>query len=386
MFRGAAYLSRAPLNRPLLRTLMGRLYCTKVVCPNIAESINTGKLAGWLVKVGDAVEEDQVLVEVESDKAAVPVHAPHDGVLTALMHEEGATVEVGETLATLREEKVEKKEEAPAAAPAAAADKPAAAAEKKAAPKAQPAPAPVAAAPSDGSRERKVRITSMRMRIADRLKSSQNTAAMLTTFQEIDMSAIIALRNKYKEQFLEKHGIKLGFMSAFVKASASALQEVPVINAYMDTEEGTITYHDYVDISVAVATPKGLVVPVLRDCQDMNFADVEKQIASFAEKAKKGTMSLAEMTGGNFTISNGGTYGSLFGTPIINPPQSAVLGMHATKMKPWVLPDGSIAARPIMIVALTYDHRLIDGRDAVTFLVKVKNLIEDPSRIVLDLA
>jgi len=338
------------------------------------------------------VEEDTVLVEIESDKVAVPVMAPHDGTITKILAAEGEMVKVGQELVTIKEGAVEKKEETastPASAPAPAEAKaPAAAASKPAAPKPappRPAAAPVAAAPADGSRERKVAISSMRARIADRLKASQNTAAMLSTFQEIDMSTLISMRNKYKDAFLEKHGVKLGFMSAFVKASAIALQEVPVINAQMDTEEGTITYHDYVDISVAVAAPKGLVVPVLRDCQDMSFADVEKSIGSFAEKAKKGTLTLPEMTGGTFTISNGGTYGSLFGTPLINLPQSAILGMHATKIKPWVLPDGTIGARPIMVVVLTYDHRLIDGRDAVTFLVKVKNIIEDPSRIVLDL-
>eukprot|EP01062_Namystynia_karyoxenos_P065514 TRINITY_DN5915_c0_g7_i1.p1 TRINITY_DN5915_c0_g7~~TRINITY_DN5915_c0_g7_i1.p1 ORF type:complete len:430 (+),score=177.54 TRINITY_DN5915_c0_g7_i1:67-1356(+) len=368
---------------------MGRAYCTSVKCPQIAESISEGKVGQWNVKVGDQVEEDQVLVEIESDKVGVPVMAPHDGVVTACLLEEGETVQVGQELAKLKEQAVEKSDAgaAPAAAPAAAEKKEKK--EKAAAPApapARPAAAPVATAPSDGSREKRVRITPMRARIADRLKASQNTAAMLTTFQEVDMSTIIALRNKYKDEFAKKHGVKLGFMSAFVKAAAIALTDIPVVNAYMDTEENCIVYRDYVDISVAVAAPKGLVVPVLRDCQDMNFADIEKQIGVFADKAKKGTLTLPEMTGGTFTISNGGTYGSLFGTPIINPPQSAVLGMHATKQKPWVLPDGSIAARPIMVIALTYDHRLIDGRDAVTLLVKIKNLVEDPARIVLDLA
>jgi 2-oxoglutarate dehydrogenase E2 component (dihydrolipoamide succinyltransferase) len=223
----------------------------------------------------------------------------------------------------------------------------------------------------------------MRQRIADRLKASQNTAAMLTTFNEIDMTPIMTLRDKYKDEFAKKHGVKLGFMSPFAKACAIALQDVPSVNASWGSE--FIEFHDFVDISVAVSTPKGLVVPVLRDVQKMNLAQIEKKIEEFGNKARDNKLQLAEMTGGTFTISNGGTFGSWMGTPIINPPQSAILGMHAIKKKPWVV-GGQIVVRDIMAVALTYDHRLIDGRDAVTFLVKVKNLIEDPSRMVLDLA
>jgi len=222
----------------------------------------------------------------------------------------------------------------------------------------------------------------MRQRIAERLKDSQNTYALLTTFQEADMHNLIQLREHFKDEFQKKHGIKLGFMSAFVKASAEALRESPVVNAVIDRTE--IVYRDYVDISVAVATPKGLVVPVLRDCDTKSFANIEKEINSLGLKARDGSLAIEEMAGGTFTISNGGVYGSLFGTPIVNPPQSAILGMHAINNKPTVVGD-QIVIRPIMYLALTYDHRLIDGRDAVTFLRKIKHFIEDPRRLLLDL-
>lgn len=223
----------------------------------------------------------------------------------------------------------------------------------------------------------------MRQRIADRLKASQNTAAMLTTFNEVDMTPLIEMRNKYKDDFFKRHDVKLGLMSAFVKASAIALKDVPIVNASFGVN--TIDYHDFVDISVAVATPRGLVVPVIRDVQNMTLADIEKTIADYAARARVNKLTMAEMTGGTFTISNGGVFGSWMGTPIINPPQSAILGMHASKKKPWVV-DNEIKIREIMAIALTYDHRLIDGGDAVTFLVKIKNLIEDPARMVLDLS
>ncbi|EPY32348.1 2-oxoglutarate dehydrogenase E2 component (dihydrolipoamide succinyltransferase) [Strigomonas culicis] len=223
----------------------------------------------------------------------------------------------------------------------------------------------------------------MRQRIADRLKASQNTCAMLTTFNEIDMTPLIELRAKYKDDFAKRHDVKLGLMSPFVKASAIALKDVPVVNASFGKD--TIDYHDFVDISVAVATPRGLVVPVIRDVQTLNLADIEKTIADYAARARVNKLTMAEMTGGTFTISNGGVFGSWFGMPIINPPQSAILGMHAIKKKPWVV-DNEVKIRDIMAVALTYDHRLIDGSEAVTFLVKIKNLIEDPARMVLNLA
>lgn len=227
-------------------------------------------------------------------------------------------------------------------------------------------------------------LCSMRLRIAERLKAAQNTAAMLTTFQEVDMFELMALRSEHKEEFEKHHGVKLGFMSAFVKASTAALQELPAVNAYIDDATKEIVYRQYMDVSVAVASPSGLVVPVLRNTEAMSFKDIEKQIALYGKKAKEGSLALEDMAGGTFTISNGGVFGSLLGTPIINPPQSAILGMHATKMRP-VVKDGQIVARPMMYLALTYDHRLIDGREAVTFLKSIASKIEDPRRLLLDI-
>lgn len=364
-------------------------YVMSVTVPTIAESVSTGKIVLTEAAVGRFYEEDEIICNVESDKVTVDIRAPKAGTLAAIHVEDGATVNVGDKIFTLNDgegAKAPTEKKAPAAAPAAEAPKAAATEAPKAAapkavetPKAVEAPAVITGARNTNS----VRLTAMREKIAERLKSSQNTAAMLTTFNEIDMTPLINLREKYKVQFAKKHGVKLGFMSPFAKACAIALQDVPVINASWG--KGAIEYHDFVDISVAVATPKGLVVPVLRDVQNMNMAQIEKKIEDFGTRAKEGKITIPEMTGGTFTISNGGTFGSWMGTPIINPPQSAILGMHAIKKKPWVV-DDEIVIRDIMAVALTYDHRLIDGRDAVTFLVKVKNLIEDPARIVLDLA
>ncbi|KAJ9473667.1 hypothetical protein DIPPA_17068 [Diplonema papillatum] len=386
----------SPAGRVGAPLLVSKRWCTVVKCPVIAESISEGTVGGWEVKAGDSVLEDALLGSIESEKVNIDIRAPHNGIVTEILVEEGTNVNVGADLLKLKEADVPPEGEPAKAAKTADAPEKKPDATPKPAAAAKPAPAAAAAAPAQAEpaqqyaastdREKRVRITPMRRRIADRLKASQNTAAMLTTFQEVDMSNLIALRTQHKEEFAEKHGVKLGFMSAFVKASACALQAVPVVNAYLDTETDAIIFHDYCDISVAVATPKGLVVPVLRDCQEMNFADIEKQIGVFADKAKNGSLSIREMSGGTFTISNGGTYGSWMGTPIINPPQSAVLGMHATKQKAWVDKDGKISARPIMALALTYDHRLIDGRDAVTFLVKIRNLIESPERMLLDLA
>jgi len=225
----------------------------------------------------------------------------------------------------------------------------------------------------------------MRQRIATRLKDAQNTAAMLTTFQECDMGNLMEMRKKHQDAFTAKHGIKLGFMSAFVQAATAALQEVPIVNAYIDDETKEIVYREYVDISVAVASPTGLVVPVLRNTETMSFADVEHNIAMYGQKAKDGTLSLDDMAGGTFTISNGGVFGSLMGTPIINPPQSAVLGMHATKMRAVVNDKGEVVARPMMYLALTYDHRLIDGREGVTFLKSIAEKISDPTKLLLEI-
>lgn len=365
-------------------------YCLSINVPTIAESISSGKVVNWTKKVGDSVSEDEIICQIESDKLNVDVRAPTNGVITKINFQDGDDVEVGAELSTMKE--------GPASAATPAAEATAAAAAPTAAPVAAPvatkataaAPPPVTkpAAPAVTAtgadpRVKSVRISSMRQRIADRLKASQNTAAMLTTFNEIDMTPLIRTREKYKDEFAKRHDTKLGLMSPFVKACAIALKDVPIVNASFGTD--TIDYHDFVDISVAVSTPRGLVVPVLRDVQNMNLADIEKSIADFAARARINKLTMAEMTGGTFTISNGGVFGSWMGTPIINPPQSAILGMHAIKKKPWVVGD-KIEIRDIMAVAITYDHRLIDGSDAVSFLVKVKNLIEDPTRMVLDLA
>jgi len=271
---------------------------------------------------------------------------------------------------------------APAASKAAAAapvvSKPAATAAPKV--EAKKSDSPIVSAGDRG--ETRVKMTRMRVRIAQRLKESQNTNAMLTTFQEVDMGNLMELRNKYKDDFEKLHGVKLGFMSAFVKACTAALSEIPAVNAVIDDATQEIVYRHYNDISVAVASPTGLVVPVLRNTEKMSFADVEKEIGRYSKLAKDGKLAIEDMTGGTFTISNGGVFGSLFGTPIINPPQSAILGMHATKLRAVVV-NGKVEARPMMYLALTYDHRLIDGREAVTFLKSVQAKIEDPSRLLL---
>ena len=342
-----------------------------------------------------------MIVVIETDKVSVDVRAPVAGVLTATVPAVGETVNVGAPLCQITAGEAPAGTAAPApkaaaaAAPAAkAAPAPAPAAAPAAAKAAAPAPAaakapaassssPIILAAAPGARtETRVKMTRMRMRISQRLKESQNTAAMLTTFQECDMSSVFDLREKYKDAFEKKHGVKLGFMSAFVKAAASSLQEMPIINAVI--EGGDIVYRDYVDISVAVSSPRGLVVPVIRNCETMNFAGIEKTLGDLALKARNDQIAVEDMAGGTFTISNGGTFGSLMGTPIINPPQSAILGMHATKMRPVVV-NGKVEVRPIMYLALTYDHRLIDGREAVLFLCSVRDKVEDARRLLLGL-
>ena len=251
------------------------------------------------------------------------------------------------------------------------------------APTASPVPAPALPKPprETTEREERVKMTRLRQTIASRLKEAQNTAAMLTTFNEVDMSAVIEMRKAYKEGFEKKHGVKLGFMSIFVKAAVAALQEFPAVNAEIDGED--IIYKNYYDIGVAVSTPQGLVVPVLRDADEQSFADIEKNIGEYAGKARDGKLGMAEMSGGTFTITNGGVFGSLLSTPILNTPQVGIMGMHKTQMRPMVMPDGSIEARPMMYVALSYDHRIIDGREAVSFLVRIKEMIEDPQRLLI---
>ncbi|XP_042207754.1 dihydrolipoyllysine-residue succinyltransferase component of 2-oxoglutarate dehydrogenase complex, mitochondrial-like [Homarus americanus] len=395
-----------------------------VQVPPFAESITEGDIR-WIKEVGDSVKEDEAVAEIETDKTSMPVNAPCAGVIKELMVEDGATVTPGQQICKIEAGAVaDKKEEAPAAeAPVAAA----ATAPTSAAPAASPPPAaatvpipkvappaapppvapmtsiPVAAIkhssfiqqaevkvpPADYSKEisgtrteQRVKISRMRQRIAQRLKEAQDTNAMLTTFNELDMSNIMELRKSIGDQFLKKNGIKLGFMSAFVKASAYALTHQPTVNAVIDGSE--IVYRDYVDISVAVATPKGLVVPVLRNVENMNYLDVEKGIMELGEKARTGSLAVEDMDGGTFTISNGGVFGSLFGTPIINPPQSAILGMHGIFDRP-VAKNGQVVIKPMMYIALTYDHRLIDGREAVTFLRKIKQSVEDPRTMLCGL-
>lgn len=362
----------------------------------MGESITEGTVAVILKKQGDVVIEDDVIAQLETDKVTMDVKYQEKvaGIVKEIKAAEGDTVTVGQVFAVVEENAdaapTKPKQEAPAAAEKSAA------AEKKAKP-APPSPPPslpkkeAAASPPVPSAsaptgrpdrpERRVKMTRLRLRIAERLKNAQNTYAMLTTFNEVDMTGLMDMRNAHKDAFLDRHGVKLGFMSAFVKAAANALMFVPAVNGVIDGDE--IVYRDYVDISVAVATAKGLVVPVLRSVDQMGFADVEKTINEFGKKARDGTLSIDEMAGGTFTISNGGVFGSMMSTPIINPPQSAILGMHATNMKPAVV-NGQIVARPMMYLALTYDHRLIDGREAVTFLKRVKEVIEDPRRLLLD--
>ncbi len=395
---------------------------SEIRVPTLGESVSEATVATWYKKVGESVERDEMLCELETDKVTVEVPAPASGVLKEIVAEEGATVEVDALLAQF-EEGAEgtaapaadaPKAEAPAAAPAPAAtpagkdveDAPSAKkmmAEKGLSPdqvqgtgkdgrimkedvmKASAAPAPsTAGAPtvSNETREERVKMTRLRQTIAKRLKESQNTAAMLTTYNEVDMSAVMAIRNEYKELFLKKHGVKLGFMSFFTKACCHALKEIPDVNAEIDGTD--VVYKNYVNMGIAVGTPTGLVVPVVRDADQMSFADIEKSINALGVKARDGNLSMADMQGGTFTISNGGVYGSLMSSPILNPPQSGILGMHKIQERPMVV-NGEIVIRPMMYLALSYDHRIVDGKGAVTFLVRVKEALEDPRRLLMDL-
>ncbi|XP_032998550.1 dihydrolipoyllysine-residue succinyltransferase component of 2-oxoglutarate dehydrogenase complex, mitochondrial isoform X1 [Lacerta agilis] len=402
------------------RVFTVRYFRTTTVCreevvtvntPAFAESVTEGDVR-WEKAVGDAVGEDEVVCEIETDKTSVQVPAPAAGVIEALLVPDGGKVEGGTPLFKLRKTGAAPAKAKPAAAPApepAAPPPPAAAAPAPAAqiPTTMPPVPPVSSLPVDskpvsavklaaaapvaepgvskGARvEQRVKMNRMRQRIAQRLKEAQNTCAMLTTFNEIDMSNIQEMRARHRDTFLKKHNMKLGFMSAFVKAAAFALQEQPVVNGVIDDTTKEIVYREYVDISVAVATPRGLVVPVIRNVETMNFADIERAINELGEKARKNELAIEDMDGGTFTISNGGVFGSLFGTPIINPPQSAILGMHGIFDRP-VAVGGKVEVRPMMFVALTYDHRLIDGREAVTFLRKIKAVVEDPRVLLLDL-
>ncbi|MED6134716.1 hypothetical protein PIB30_039637 [Stylosanthes scabra] len=374
-----------------------------VVVPPLAESIADGTLAKFLKRPGDRVSIDEPIAQIETDKVTIDVSSPESGVIVKLLANEGDTVEPGNKIAIISRsadatthvapsentsekaapkptQKVSEEKKAPKAEPEPAKEKP----------KAPPAPTRPAGAQTSPTepqlppkeRERRVPMTRLRKRVATRLKDSQNTFAMLTTFNEVDMTNLMKLRADYKDAFVEKHGVKLGLMSGFVKAAVNALQHQPIVNAVIDGDD--IIYRDYIDISIAVGTPKGLVVPVIRNCDNMNFADIEKQINSFAKKANDGTLSIDEMAGGTLTISNGGVYGSLLSTPIINPPQSAILGMHSIVSRPMVV-GGNVVPRPMMYIALTYDHRIIDGREAVFFLRRIKDIVEDPRRLLLDI-
>lgn len=397
---------------------------TEVRVPTLGESVTEATVATWFKKPGDAVAVDEMLCELETDKVTVEVPAPVAGVLTEIVAAEGTTVGVAALLAQISEgasatptapAPEAKAEPAPAAAPAATRDVEDAPSAKKlmaekgltaeqvsgsgkdgqimkedvlnahSTPKAEaPAPAapraPVAA--SDAGREERVKMTRLRQTIARRLKEAQNTAAMLTTYNEVDMSGVMDLRNAYKDQFEKKHGVKLGFMSFFTKACCHALKEVPDVNAEIDGTD--VVYKNFVHMGVAVGTPTGLVVPVVRDADQKSFAEIEKEIAALGVKARDGKLSMADMQGGTFTISNGGVYGSLMSSPILNPPQSGILGMHKIQDRPVVV-DGQIVIRPMMYLALSYDHRIVDGKGAVTFLVRVKEALEDPRRLLMDL-
>jgi len=407
----------------------------EIVIPQMGESVAEGTIGTWLKAVGEAVAQDEPIVEVETDKVAMEVPSPVAGVLVEQIVAEGDTVEIGALIAKIDTEGAVTAAPKPAAAPEAA-PAPAAAAAPTAGPapaaapaaalmpmspavrrivedynldpmsiegtgkdgrltkgdvmgaiesgKARAVAAPAAPAPvaDTGPREERVKMTRLRKTIATRLKDAQNTAAMLTTYNEVDMSAVMAARAKYKDLFAKKHNIKLGFMSFFTKACCLALKELPAVNAQIEGEE--IVYRNYANIGVAVSAPNGLVVPVLKDAQDMSFADTELTIAGFGKKARDGKLTVADMQGGTFTISNGGIFGSLMSSPILNAPQSGILGMHKIQERP-VVENGQIVIRPMMYLALSYDHRVIDGREAVTFLVRVKEALEDPTRLLLDM-
>ncbi len=418
----------------------------EVKVPSLPESVSDGTLVNWKKKPGDAVKRGENLVDLETDKVVLDIPAPADGVLGSILRQEGDIVVTGDVIATLEEGAVAQAAPAvapapapvaaapvtPAAAPAAEVDleglspavrrlaaehgldigkipgsgrsgrvtkadvlafieaRKSGAPAPAAAPVATPAiaaPAPVAApaaplAPDAlGRLEQRVPMTRLRTRIAERLLMAKNTTAMLTTFNEINMKPVMDLRNRYKDEFEKKHGVRLGFMGFFVKAVVEALKRFPAVNGSIDGND--IVYHGYYDIGVAVSSPRGLVVPILRNVDQMSLADIEKTIGEFGKKAKEGTLTVEEMTGGTFTITNGGVFGSLMSTPILNPPQSGILGMHATKDRP-VAENGQVVIRPMMYVAHSYDHRIIDGREAVTFLVAVKECVEDPARLILN--
>ena len=387
-----------------------------VKVPMLSESVSEGTLLEWKKKVGEAVARDEILIDIETDKVVLEVPSPQAGVLVEIIAQNGETVAAEQVLARIDTAATASAEApatapAPEAAPAAAqtnAAMPAAAklaaetgvdvnalqgsgrdgrvlkedvqnaaAKPAAAPAAAPAPVPAGVRP-----EQRVPMSRLRARVAERLLASQQENAILTTFNEVNMKPIMDLRAKYKEKFEKEHGTKLGFMSFFVKAAVAALKKYPVVNASVDGSD--IVYHGYFDIGIAIGSPRGLVVPILRDADQMSIADIEQAIVDYAKKAKDGKIALEDLTGGTFSITNGGTFGSMMSTPIINPPQSAILGMHATKERE-VVENGQVVVRPMMYLALSYDHRIIDGREAVLTLVAIKDALEDPARLLLDL-
>jgi 2-oxoglutarate dehydrogenase E2 component (dihydrolipoamide succinyltransferase) len=401
---------------------------TQILVPTLGESVSEATVAQWLKKEGDTVAIDEPLVELETDKVTLEVNAMTAGVLTSITVQEGENVEVGALLGEISGD-------ASGVVPSPKAAESTPASTKEEAPasddahKLSPAvtkmvgdnnldvskingtgkdgritkedvqshmtgsavsapttskPAPTPSAPRDiGPREERVRMTRLRQAVAKRLKSAQETAAILTTFNEVDMTAIMNLRKTYQEKFVKKHDIKLGFMSFFVSASVQALKEFPAVNGEIDGTD--IIYKNYYDIGIAVSTPQGLVVPIVRDADQKSLAGIEKNIVDIGTRARDGKISMDEMQGGTFTITNGGVFGSLMATPILNAPQSAILGMHKIQQRAMVMPDGSIEARPMMYVALSYDHRIIDGKESVSFLVRVKEALEDPQRLLLDI-
>lgn len=391
---------RVPLQR-ILYVAQYRWASTSVKVPSMAESLTEGSLKEYTKKVGEFVEADELLATIETDKIDMEVNSPVSGTVTKLNFEPDDTVTVGDELAQIEEGGApaggaSEAKEAPkedAAAPAAAAESQAA--PKQEAPKAEvkttPAPEKKPEAPKQEAQqtpsftnfsrnENRVKMNRMRMRIAERLKESQNTAASLTTFNEVDMSALLEMRKLYKDEIIKKTGTKFGFMGLFSKACTLAAKDIPSVNGAIEGDQ--IVYRDYTDISIAVATPKGLVTPVVRNAESLSVIEIEQEIVRLSQKARDGKLTLEDMAGGTFTISNGGVFGSLYGTPIINMPQTAVLGLHGVKERPVTI-NGQIVSRPMMYLALTYDHRLLDGREAVTFLRTVKELIEDPKKMLL---
>lgn len=389
-----------------------------VKVPMLSESVSEGTLLEWKKKVGEAVARDEILIDIETDKVVLEVPSPQAGVLVEIVAQDGETVVADQVLARIdtaataaaEAPTAAPAEAAPAAAPAAAQNNAAMPAAAKlaaetgvdvnalqgsgrdgrvlkedvqnAAAKPAAAAAPAVALPAGARPEERVPMSRLRARVAERLLASQQENAILTTFNEVNMKPIMDLRAKYKEKFEKEHGVKLGFMSFFVKAAVAALKKYPVVNASVDGKD--IVYHGYFDIGIAIGSPRGLVVPILRDADQMSIADIEQAIVDYAKKAKDGKIAIEDLTGGTFSITNGGTFGSMMSTPIINPPQSAILGMHATKERA-VVENGQVVVRPMMYLALSYDHRIIDGREAVLTLVAIKDALEDPARLLLDL-